>query len=103
MEHNDAPCPRCGALDGIPVMYGYPGKLAMEAESQGFISLGGCILRETNPNWCCTGCGHQRRRLDPPDTDWPTTVRNANWLVAFWRRQVTKRRRQQWRAAAAAE
>ena len=38
------PCPQCGGLDIVPIMYGLPGPEAMEAAEQGRIALGGCCV-----------------------------------------------------------
>lgn len=53
------PCPKCGALSGVKVMYGYPSNEAFEAEQLGELVLGGCMIGEGDPTHACTECGHR--------------------------------------------
>ena len=39
------PCPRCGSVEAIRIVYGYPGPEMAEAEERGEIRLGGCCDR----------------------------------------------------------
>lgn len=58
-------CPRCGAGDVIPVVYGYPSPDMWEAEQRGEIVLSGCIVSSGFPTWQCGKCSsdgaHQRQ------------------------------------------
>lgn len=51
------PCPRCGSLDVVPIMYGYPMPEAMKAAERGEIELGGCVIGERDPQRHCKACG----------------------------------------------
>jgi hypothetical protein len=53
------PCPQCGSLDIVPIMYGLPGPEAMEAAEQGKIALGGCCVSDHDPQKQCKACGAQ--------------------------------------------
>ena len=43
------PCPECGSLDVVPILYGEPGPELIEEERQGKIALGGCFDPHTLP------------------------------------------------------
>ena len=53
------PCPRCGSLDVVPILYGYPGPEMMEAAEKGKIELGGCVIGESDPQKKCKACGEE--------------------------------------------
>ncbi len=50
------PCPACGSTDAIPIVYGFPGSALAEASMRGEVVLGGCMVQEGNPAWCCRRC-----------------------------------------------
>lgn len=57
-------CPRCGSVDALPVVYGYPSAELEEAASRGEVALGGCrlvvpgdrFLGESAPLLRCRSC-----------------------------------------------
>lgn len=51
------PCPKCGSLDIVPIMYGLPGPEGMEAARDGKIALGGCCVTDHDPRKRCKACG----------------------------------------------
>lgn len=54
-------CPTCGAQDTALILYGLPNyddQMKQDLD-QGLISLGGCLLMETNPKLHCNQCGHE--------------------------------------------
>jgi hypothetical protein len=53
------PCPKCGSLDVVPIMYGLPGPEMMEAANRGKIALGGCCVGDRDPQQECKACGVQ--------------------------------------------
>jgi hypothetical protein len=59
-------CPDCGSDGPIPIVYGRPGAMLQQAEIDGRIKLGGCIIRESNPNWFCRVC---EKRWQGPEPD----------------------------------
>jgi hypothetical protein len=58
------PCPKCGSLDVVPILYGYPMEEAMEAAKRGEIALGGCCVSDDDPRKHCKACGEDFDR--PP-------------------------------------
>jgi hypothetical protein len=67
-----APCPRCGSLDIVPILYGYPMPEAMEAAEKGKIAVGGCCVGDRDPRKQCKACGEEfdkpRGKVMVPDT-----------------------------------
>ena len=63
------PCPQCGALEVIPIVYGYP--LAdsdlMRAAEAGEVFLGGCIIHDDQPYWRCGTCGFEGGQEPGPE------------------------------------
>ena len=51
------PCPKCGSLDVVPILYGLPGPKGMEEGDRGKIFLGGCCVGESDPRKHCKACG----------------------------------------------
>jgi hypothetical protein len=51
------PCPKCGSLDVVPIMYGLPSLEAMDEETRGKIFLGGCVVGDRDPQKHCKACG----------------------------------------------
>ena len=62
---NTKPCPKCGSLDVVPILYGYPKPEAMDEAEKGLIALGGCCVSESDPRKHCNACGEDfdRSRL----------------------------------------
>lgn len=57
-------CPKCGAVAGVPIVYGLPGREAFEAEQRGELVLGGCVIEEGAPTHQCVECGERWGRED---------------------------------------
>ena len=53
------PCPNCGARKGVPIIYGLPTQAALEDAARGEFVLGGCVVREDDPQARCADCGHR--------------------------------------------
>jgi hypothetical protein len=58
-EVHGPPCPKCGAESPMPILYGLPGPELGESAARGELVLGGCIIRDDNPEWQCRACGEQ--------------------------------------------
>jgi hypothetical protein len=52
-----ASCPRCGAADVRPILYGFPSSEAIDAADRGELVLGGCVVSEDDPDIACRACG----------------------------------------------
>ncbi len=57
------PCPRCGAHETVPIVYGHPSAEAFEAAERDEIVLGGCVVTPDLPIWLCRACDHRWGRL----------------------------------------
>lgn len=66
------PCPKCGSLDVVPILYGYPMPEAMAAAEKGAIELGGCLVGERDPRKKCKACN---ARFDFPPARKPRRTR----------------------------
>ena len=55
----DERCPRCGAADPAPILYGMPTVEADQAAARGELVLGGCAVGPNAPDRQCRACGHQ--------------------------------------------
>lgn len=53
------PCPECGAVTVVLIIYGFPPAEIGEAAQRGEVVLGGCLITGDDPEWRCTVCGHQ--------------------------------------------
>ena len=51
------PCPKCGSLDVVPILYGEPMPEAMDDAEKGLIALGGCCVSNDDPQKHCNACG----------------------------------------------
>ena len=68
------PCPKCGSLEVVPILYGYPTEETMHEAEKGLIALGGCCVFEDDPEKHCNACGEDfsrpreraRRARKPP-------------------------------------
>ena len=60
------PCPRCGSLDVVPILYGYPGPEMMATAEKGLIALGGCCVTNDDPQKLCRACGQEFDRPPQP-------------------------------------
>jgi DNA invertase Pin-like site-specific DNA recombinase len=49
--------------DVIPIIMGYPEPETRELEEKGEIILGGCMIREGEPNWHCKECLNEWRSV----------------------------------------
>ena len=52
-------CPKCGSSNVIKIIYGLPSYELFQDAEKGKVKLGGCIIREDNPNWYCKDCEHE--------------------------------------------
>lgn len=52
-------CPKCKSKKVIPIVYGLPTYETFKSSEEGKIELGGCIVRNNNPNYFCKGCGNE--------------------------------------------
>jgi hypothetical protein len=59
LKKRNKACPKCGSLEVVPIMYGYPMPEAMEAAERGEIELGGCCVGERDPQKYCRACGER--------------------------------------------
>ena len=50
-------CPKCGSLDVVRILYGYPMPETFEAAERGEIALGGCCVSDDDPQRLCKACG----------------------------------------------
>ena len=62
-------CPQCGGKV-VNILYGEPSSEAFEKTDRGEIVLGGCIIYEDMPDYQCTGCGAQYRKVSPDGVKW---------------------------------
>lgn len=58
-ELERSPCPQCGAMKIVPVVFGLPGGELMERARRGEVSLGGC-MPQPGVLGACKACGHWR-------------------------------------------
>ena len=58
-KRNPTPCPKCGSIDVIPILYGYPGPGMKEGAEKGKIALGGCCVGDRDPRKQCKACGEE--------------------------------------------
>jgi hypothetical protein len=49
------PCERCGA-PAVLIAYGLPGPTLEAAAARGDVELGGCVVHDDAPLWCCWAC-----------------------------------------------
>jgi hypothetical protein len=54
LTHTPAPCPVCGVLAVVPIIYNYPPPEA--AAARGECVVGGCLVGEGSPLWHCRAC-----------------------------------------------
>ena len=52
-------CPKCKSKKVISIVYGYPSAEMWKLSEEGKIEIGGCIVRNNNPNYFCKGCGNK--------------------------------------------
>lgn len=52
-------CPKCKSINTIPIGYGYPGPQMQKEAKKGNLKLGGCVIREDNPDGFCKDCKHE--------------------------------------------
>ncbi len=58
MPRPDERCPRCGAADSVPILYGMPTDEADQA-ARGDLVLGGCAVGPGSPDRQCRACGYE--------------------------------------------
>jgi isocitrate lyase len=52
-------CSKCKSNEVIDIVYGYPSQETLQSWFKKEIELGGCIVRNDNPQHKCKKCGHQ--------------------------------------------
>ena len=52
-------CPKCKSKKVILIAYGYPSVEMWKLSEEEKIELGGCIVRDNNPNYLCKDCGNK--------------------------------------------
>ena len=65
------PCPVCGSMDAVPIVYGLPGIDLWEAAQRGELVLGGCIVDPESPEFECGSCH--------APLPWAGTRANLSW------------------------
>jgi len=56
-------CPKCGSPETIPVEYGYASPEILAQQEKGLVKLGGCCLESVAPDFFCTSCGHEWKKV----------------------------------------
>ena len=60
-------CERCGSVNTIPIIYGYPSRDTMDAflaaSRRGEIRMGGCCVSEGMPTYHCKDCNRDSGSL----------------------------------------
>ncbi len=65
-------CPRCGADDAWPIVYGLPDWASVERGEWDGRVMGGCIVADDNPTRECQACDHRwQHPADLLDADLP--------------------------------
>jgi len=50
-------CPKCKSnKNTIPILYGLPTGEGFDKADRGELKIGGCVVREDNPEWHCKRC-----------------------------------------------
>ena len=57
-------CPKCKSNMIIDIVYGYPSDEMSDAADSNKISLGGCCIEPSNPEFKCKSCGEEFGGLD---------------------------------------
>lgn len=57
-------CPKCGSHEVVKIIYGLPGPELVEKSERGEVLLGGCIVKEDNPDRACKSCRHRWRERE---------------------------------------
>lgn len=52
-------CPTCEKPNPLEIVYGLPSNEMQLAESEGTISLGGCVIQGDDPAYQCRDCGER--------------------------------------------
>lgn len=52
-------CPECGRNAGVEIVYGYPTRRLFRQAERRDVVLGGCIVRNDDPNAQCLECHHR--------------------------------------------
>lgn len=72
-------CPKCEALEVVPIVYGLPGEELLAAGEAGEVFLGGCVVSDEDPAWRCRVCRFEGQG-DPSPVD-----RAGSWASEFER------------------
>ena len=59
-------CHRCGRQAVVKILYGEPNEEAEVLSKEGKLVLGGCIVIEQNPDWACTHCETEYKKMRTP-------------------------------------
>ena len=52
-------CPKCGLKNSVKIVYGMPSYELFEEAEVGKVKLGGCVITEDSPEYCCKDCEHE--------------------------------------------
>ena len=52
-------CSKCGSEKVVPIVYGLPGPELEREWEKGAVELGGCIIRDNNPQYYCKDCEYR--------------------------------------------
>ena len=50
------PCPKCGSIRTVPIVFGLPNETGMDKARRGDIHLGGCLVSGNDPEFICKEC-----------------------------------------------
>lgn len=57
----EIPCPRCGSVQTVPILYGLLTEEAIKEVEKGKAVMGGCMVSSDSPRRKCLDCGHRWR------------------------------------------
>ena len=50
-------CPLCDSRNIVSILYGYPSREFLRRRDDAV--MGGCIVDDDAPDWCCEDCGNR--------------------------------------------
>jgi hypothetical protein len=57
-------CPKCGSLNTVKILYGFPTYEAFLLSKEGKIKLGGCCVTGSDPEFFCKDCENEWTKQD---------------------------------------